>query len=66
MEMEIVGELIGPNGSSSGGIERMLEEAPSVAAKHEKLSRSIKLLRESAEVVAKIVDRIATDGDYSY
>ncbi|XP_030439470.1 dynamin-related protein 4C-like [Syzygium oleosum] len=63
MEMEIVGELIGPNGS--GGIERMLEEAPAVAAKREKLNRSIKLLRESAEVVSKIMDRIATDGDYN-
>ncbi|XP_030540786.1 dynamin-related protein 4C-like [Rhodamnia argentea] len=63
MEMEIVGELIGPNGR--GLIERMLEEAPSVAAKRERLSRSIKLLRESAAVVAKITDRIATDGDYS-
>ncbi|XP_030477415.2 dynamin-related protein 4C-like [Syzygium oleosum] len=62
METEIVGELIGPNGS--GGIERMLEEAPSVAAKRDKLNRSIKLLRESVAVVAKIMDRIATDGDY--
>ncbi|KAI6684391.1 hypothetical protein NL676_030304 [Syzygium grande] len=62
MEKEIVGELIGPNGS--GGIERMLEEAPSVAAKRDKLNRSIKLLRESAAVVAKIMDWIATDGDY--
>ncbi|XP_030540736.1 dynamin-related protein 4C-like [Rhodamnia argentea] len=64
METEIVGELIGPNGSG-GGIERMLEEAPAVAAKREKLNRSIKLLRESAEVVSKIRDRIATDRDYN-
>ncbi|XP_056159953.1 dynamin-related protein 4C-like [Syzygium oleosum] len=62
MVKEIVGELMGPNGGS--GIERMLEEAPSAAAKRENLSMSIKLLRESAEVVAKIMDRIATDGDY--
>ncbi|KAL3749797.1 hypothetical protein ACJRO7_010855 [Eucalyptus globulus] len=63
MEKEIVGQLIGPNGS--GSMERMLEEAPSVAAKRDKLNRSIKLLRESAKVVAKIMDRIATDGEYS-
>ncbi|KAI6684397.1 hypothetical protein NL676_030310 [Syzygium grande] len=63
MEKEMVGELIRPNGS--GSIERMLEEAPSVAAKREKLNRSINLLRESAKVVANIMDRIAADGDYS-
>ncbi|KAF8024989.1 hypothetical protein BT93_F1981 [Corymbia citriodora subsp. variegata] len=63
MELEIVGELIGPNGS--GGIERMLREAPALAAKREKLKRSVNLLRESAEVVSKIMDRIATDGDYN-
>ncbi|KAK3441341.1 hypothetical protein EUGRSUZ_B01395 [Eucalyptus grandis] len=63
MEKEIVGQLIGPNGS--GSTERMLEEAPSVAAKRDKLNKSIKLLRESAKVVAKIMDRIATDGEYS-
>ncbi|XP_030540790.1 dynamin-related protein 4C-like isoform X3 [Rhodamnia argentea] len=62
MEAEIVGELIGPNGS--GGIERMLEEAPSVAAERDKLNRSVKLLRESAAVVAKIMDRIGC-GDYN-
>ncbi|KAI6684400.1 hypothetical protein NL676_030313 [Syzygium grande] len=62
MEKEIVGELIRPNGS--GSIERMLEEAPSVAAKREKLNKSINLLRESAKVVANIMDRIAADGDW--
>ncbi|KAL3742167.1 hypothetical protein ACJRO7_017622 [Eucalyptus globulus] len=63
MEKEIVGELIGPNGS--GGIERMLEEAASVAAKRDKLNRSIKLLRDSAAEVAKIMDIISTDFDYT-
>ncbi|KAK3441339.1 hypothetical protein EUGRSUZ_B01398 [Eucalyptus grandis] len=63
MEKEIVGELIGPN--SSGSIGRMLEEAPSVAAKRDKLNRSVKLLRDSAAEVAKIMDIISTDGDYS-
>ncbi|KAK3441344.1 hypothetical protein EUGRSUZ_B01391 [Eucalyptus grandis] len=63
MEEEIMGELIGPNGS--GVIEKMLEEVPSVAGKRDKLNTSIKLLRESEEVVAKIMDRIATDGDFS-
>lgn len=63
MEKDIVGELIRPNGSSN--IERMLEEAPSVAVKREKLNNSVKLLRESAKVVARIMDRIAIDGDYT-
>ncbi|PKI51667.1 hypothetical protein CRG98_027969 [Punica granatum] len=60
MEVEIVNDLVGPQG---GGIERMLEESPSVAIKREKLQGSIKLLRESAEIVATIVHRAATSAD---
>ncbi|XP_043705666.1 dynamin-related protein 4C-like, partial [Telopea speciosissima] len=55
MEKEIVAELMGPSG---GGIERLLEESPSIATKRERLNQSIKLLRESKEVVGKIMDRI--------
>ncbi|XP_050137152.1 dynamin-related protein 4C-like isoform X3 [Malus sylvestris] len=60
MEAEIVNELLGPYG---GGIERMLEESPAVAVKREKLNKSIKKLRDSKEVVAKIMDSIVTYGD---
>ena len=60
METEIVNELMGPYG---GGIERMLEESPAVSAKREKLNKSIKKLRDSKEVVAKIMDSIITYGD---
>ncbi|KAM1293548.1 hypothetical protein FF1_013769 [Malus domestica] len=60
MEAEIVKELMGPYG---GGIERMLEESPAVAVKREKLNRSIKKLRDSKDVVAKIMDSIITYGD---
>ncbi|XP_050122901.1 dynamin-related protein 4C-like, partial [Malus sylvestris] len=60
MEAEIVNELMGPYG---GGIERMLEESPAVAVKREKLNKSIKKLRDSKEVVAKIMDSIITYGD---
>lgn len=60
MEMEIVNELMGPYG---GGIERMLDESPSVAGKRKRLNKSIKLLKESKEVVATIMDRIAIHGD---
>ncbi|XP_030477419.2 dynamin-related protein 4C-like [Syzygium oleosum] len=60
MEKEIRRELSGP------GIKRMMEETPEVAEKREKLNRSIKLLRESAEVLAKFMDRISTDGDYNH
>uniref|UniRef100_A0A803L4B5 Uncharacterized protein n=1 Tax=Chenopodium quinoa TaxID=63459 RepID=A0A803L4B5_CHEQI len=56
LEYEIVNELMGPYG---GGIERMLEESPSVATKRERLNKSIKLLKESKDVVSKIMDRIA-------
>ncbi|KAA8538903.1 hypothetical protein F0562_025595 [Nyssa sinensis] len=58
MEMEIVNELMG---SGAGGIEMMLEESPSVANKRERLNKSIKLLQDSKEIVAKIMDRIAID-----
>ncbi|KAK9935513.1 hypothetical protein M0R45_022614 [Rubus argutus] len=60
MEAEIVNELMGPYG---GGIERMLEESPAVAVKREKLNKSIKKLRESKDVVAKIMDGIINYGD---
>ncbi|KAF8038490.1 hypothetical protein BT93_B1131 [Corymbia citriodora subsp. variegata] len=58
MEKEIRRELTGP------GIKKMMEEKPEMAEKREKLNRSNKQLRESAEVVAKFMNRIATDGDY--
>ncbi|XP_023753127.1 dynamin-related protein 4C [Lactuca sativa] len=60
MEVEILEELMAPHG---GGIERMLEEAPMVAGKRDKLNRSIKLLRDSKEVVANVIDQIAAYGD---
>ena len=53
---EIVNELMGPDGH---GIERMLVESPGISGKREKLKKSIKLLKESKAVVAKIMDRIA-------
>ncbi|KAM5551605.1 dynamin-related protein 4C [Rosa sericea] len=56
MEMEIVTELMGPN--NAGGIEKMLEESPSVALKREKLKKRINKLKESKEVVGKIMDGI--------
>ncbi|PIA36052.1 hypothetical protein AQUCO_03400152v1 [Aquilegia coerulea] len=56
IEVEVVNELMGPN---NGGIERMLEESPSVASRRDKLNKSIRLLKESKEVVSKIMDRIA-------
>ncbi|KAM5551530.1 dynamin-related protein 4C-like [Rosa sericea] len=58
MESEIVNELMGPN--CGGGIEKMLEESPAVATKREKLIKSIKKLRDSKEVVAKILDGVAS------
>jgi len=58
MEEEIVQELAGRH---DGAIERMLEESPAVAAKREKLNVSINLLRESNNVLANIMDKIASN-----
>ncbi|KAH1030393.1 hypothetical protein J1N35_042567 [Gossypium stocksii] len=52
---EIVKELVGPDGH---GIEKMLVESPAIVAKREKLKNSIKVLKESKDSVAKIMDRI--------
>uniref|UniRef100_A0A2N9G2Y8 GED domain-containing protein n=1 Tax=Fagus sylvatica TaxID=28930 RepID=A0A2N9G2Y8_FAGSY len=52
LEEEIVAELMG----AGGGIERMLDESPSVDAKRLKINKSIELLQKSKEVVAKIMD----------
>ncbi|KAI5342333.1 hypothetical protein L3X38_010208 [Prunus dulcis] len=50
----VLRSLLGPN--NGGGIERMLEEPPSIAVKRQKLIKSIKKLEESKEVVCKIMD----------
>ncbi|XP_072973402.1 dynamin-related protein 4C-like [Typha angustifolia] len=57
METELVNELVGPGMT---GIEHMLEESPSTAGKRERLQKSIKLLKQSKDVVANIIDRITT------
>ncbi|KAL0748111.1 hypothetical protein Bca101_030113 [Brassica carinata] len=54
-QKEIVAEMVDPRGG--GGVERMMEETPSVASKREKLKKSVKLLKESKDVVAAIVDQ---------
>lgn len=41
----------------------MMEESPSVASKREKLEKSVKLLKESKDVVAAIVDQTSGFGD---
>ena len=43
LEMEIVNKLMDGRG---GGIERLMEESPSVAAKRSKLNGSVKKLKE--------------------
>ncbi|CAN4081216.1 unnamed protein product [Withania somnifera] len=61
MEDEIVQDLMAPHG---GGIERMLDESPLIAEKRSRLRNSVKLLKESKEVVANIMDRISFNGDH--
>ncbi|KAK7412502.1 hypothetical protein VNO78_03966 [Psophocarpus tetragonolobus] len=54
---EIVKDMMSPYG---GGIEKLLEETPSVSQRRDNLNRSIKVLRESKEVVANIMDKISS------
>ncbi|KAK9912637.1 hypothetical protein M0R45_036490 [Rubus argutus] len=61
MEMEIMKELMGPN--CGGGIEKLLEESPAVSVKRDKLAKSIKKLRDSKEVVDRMLHGIATYGN---
>ncbi|KAL2343243.1 hypothetical protein Fmac_004528 [Flemingia macrophylla] len=61
LEKEIVLDLLSLIG---GGIERLLEESPSISGKREKLQRSVKVLRESKETVANIIDRIGSFREY--
>lgn len=61
MEKAIVTELMG--GVNGGGIERILEESPMVAGKRDRLNKSIRLLMESRDVVANIMDRISAYED---
>ncbi|CAH9140090.1 unnamed protein product [Cuscuta epithymum] len=60
MEDEIVAEVMAPRG---GGVERMLEESPIVAEKRQRLTNSLKLLKESKDVVANIMSRIVLNYD---
>ncbi|XP_062094445.1 dynamin-related protein 4C-like [Humulus lupulus] len=57
LEMEIVNELMDPHGS---GIERLMEEAPSVAARRARLTATVNKLKECREILAKIKGRINT------
>lgn len=53
LEREIIEDLAGPR---MGGLERMLDESPSTAAKRERLRKSTEMLKESKEVVSQIMD----------
>ncbi|KAK3019511.1 hypothetical protein RJ639_003183 [Escallonia herrerae] len=61
MEAEMVREVMSPE--HGGGIERMLEESPSVAMKRERLQNSVKLLKDSQKVIGMIMDKIAISVD---
>ncbi|KAG0480227.1 hypothetical protein HPP92_010825 [Vanilla planifolia] len=64
LDAEIMNEVVGQRvGGGSNGIEKMLEESPATAAKRERLRKSISLLQESKDVVAKIMDRISIRAD---
>ncbi|KAI3755859.1 hypothetical protein L1987_55668 [Smallanthus sonchifolius] len=59
MEVEIVNEVM----DHGGGIEKMLDEPPSVAKKRERLQSSISLLQESKEVIEEVMDVIVVTSD---
>ncbi|KAL5053714.1 hypothetical protein RYX36_034396 [Vicia faba] len=60
LQKEICYELLAPSGD---GVERLLEESPSISRKRKRLSRSVKVLRESKDTVANIMDKIGVYGD---
>ncbi|GJV36662.1 dynamin-related protein 4C-like protein [Tanacetum coccineum] len=59
LEIEIVNEVM----VHGGGIEKMLNEAPSVAKKRERLQKSIGLLQESKEIIQQVMDGIVVATD---
>ncbi|XP_073128400.1 dynamin-related protein 4C [Henckelia pumila] len=60
LEAEIIHELMGPQGN---GLQRMLDVSPAVAEKRSRLKNSIKLLKESKDVVGNLMDRISGNYD---
>ncbi|KAM7505471.1 hypothetical protein LguiB_004375 [Lonicera macranthoides] len=58
MEKEIVSEIMSAQG---GAMEWMLEESLSVTKKRERLNQRVELLKDSKEVLGKVMDRIALD-----
>ncbi|KAI3496992.1 hypothetical protein L1887_39372 [Cichorium endivia] len=54
LEMEIVNEVM----VRGGGMEKMLDEPTSMAAKRERLQRSISLLQESKHIIQQVMDGI--------
>ncbi|KAK7303021.1 hypothetical protein RJT34_13920 [Clitoria ternatea] len=53
---EIVNDMMSLYG---GGIERLLDETPSVANKRDRINRSVEVLRESKDVVASMMEKIS-------
>lgn len=65
MEAEIMKGLFesgtGSGAGTGSGLQRLLEESPIIATKRLRLNQSIKLLKESKGVVARIIDSVATN-----
>lgn len=61
LESEIVNELLGANG---GAIKQMFEDASWLLRNVRDLARSNKLPKESTEIVAATMDRVAAYGEY--
>ncbi|KAD4178883.1 hypothetical protein E3N88_27474 [Mikania micrantha] len=59
IEADIVNEVM----VNGGGIEKRLVEPPSVAKKRERLQSSIRLLKESKEIIEQVMDGIVVASD---
>ncbi|KAK8921390.1 Dynamin-related protein 4C [Platanthera zijinensis] len=55
LESEVLNEVVG---GPKNELQKMLEESPSTAGKRARLRKSVQLLKESKEVVGKIIDKI--------
>ena len=59
IEKEIVNEVM----VHGGGIEKMLDELPSIAKNRDRLQTSISLLQESKEIIEYVMDGILVNAD---
>jgi GTPase SAR1 family protein len=60
LEADMINELVGPK---MEGVVQMLQESPAIAAKRDRLKKSVELLKQSKDVVSNIMDGIVAEKD---